>query len=267
MTQDIATTKSQPIAELPISMEELEADSNLGGRLSIQDIGIPFLYILQTNSPQVNPDHPKYIKGAVAGMLYVTVLEKIYEGREGGIQAVPCYYERLNVEWVPREKGGGFVNSYDPSDPIKDKAKIVKVNDKDVLMLPNGNILQDTAYWYLMVKGGPAWQQLVMPFKSTMLKASRKWNADLSTIYLPNSERIAPRWLYTWQLKTQREQRDQYVWSSPLLSQGPMVNQAQYSAAKDFAKLAATGILRRKIAEGEQAHGETSRMADDEVPF
>lgn len=266
-TTEIAPVKNNPVAELQISLEDMAADTALGGKVGIQDIGVPFLYILQTNSPQVNPDHPKYIKGAAAGMLYVTVLEKVYDGRETGLPVIPCYYERQLVEWVPREKGGGFVASYDTSDPIKDKAKPTVVQDKEVLALPNGNILQDTAYWYLMIKGGPAWQQLVMPFKSTYLKHSRKWNADLNTTYIPNSDRIAPRWLFQWLLKSQREQRDQYVWSAPLITQGPMVNQAQYDAAKDFAKIAASGLLRRKIAESEKSHGSDSRTLDDDVPF
>lgn len=268
MTQELETKQNTELAELPMSVEDMAADSGKGGQLGIQDIGVPFLYILQTNSPQVNPDNPKYIKNASAGMIYVTVLEKTFEAREKGLLVIPCYYERLLVEWVPREKGGGFVASYDPADPIQAKAKIVETQEKKkVLQLPNGNVLQDTAYQYLLINHGPAWAPVVYPMKSTALKYNRNWNAALNTTYIPNTEQVAPRWLYQWNLKSQKDHADQYVFSSPLVTQGQMVTREQYKAAKDYAEIAASGLLRRKIAETEQAHGKDGRAIDDDVPF
>src|SRR5436190_8313475 len=239
MTQELQNTENNTaMTELPMSLEDMAADSGKGGKLGIQDIGVPFLYILQTNSPQVNPDNPKYMKGATAGGIYITVIERAFEGREKGLTVIPSYYERQLVEWIPREKGGGFVASYDPENPIKDKAKMVKVQtqggEKDVLQLPNGNTLQDTAYQYLLVYNGQAWTPVVYPMKSTALKYCRHWNAALNTTYIPNTDQVAPRWLYQWNFKTQKDHKDQYVFSSPLITQGAMVNRDQYKAAKEY---------------------------------
>ena len=86
MTQELQNTENNTaMTELPMSLEDMAADSGKGGKLGIQDIGVPFLYILQTNSPQVNPDNPKYMKGATAGGIYITVIERAFEGREKGL--------------------------------------------------------------------------------------------------------------------------------------------------------------------------------------
>jgi hypothetical protein len=195
-------------------------------------------------------------------MLYLTVIEDIFDGREVGLRIVPCYYERLLVEWIQRDQGGGLVASYEATDPIKDK---VTVNEKNQSILPNGHQLMDTAYWYCLVNANEVWHQCVVPFKSTALKISRKWNSDIATTYIPGTQKLAPRFLYSYILSSIKEQKDQYVWSSPKVVQDVMVTKEVYDAAKAYAQIASQGILRRKVMSAE--HVINTVNGDKDIPF
>jgi len=263
-------TLEQPgaLAEVPMSVEELTRDEQLGGKLGLQDIAVPYLYVLQTNSPQCNPDHSKYVSGATPGMLYLSNMEKVYDGRERGLVVVPCYYERLVTEWVPRSAGGGLIASHDPDAEVVSKGVWREVDGKKTLMLPNGHQLVETAYHYMLVNlpDVKTWVQCIAPFKSTALKVSRRMNSAISTTMIPGTDRKAPRFLYKWQMTTVKEQQDTYVWSSPRLEQLGMVSADVYAAAKAYALIAAKGVLRRAIVESEQESGGNAVNAED-APF
>jgi hypothetical protein len=275
MNKEITMQQPGALAEVPMSIEELEADALLGGKVGLLDISVPYLYILQSNSPQVNVDHPKYIEGAAAGMLYLTGLEKVYDGRNKGLLIVPCFYERLVTEWVPRDTGGGLVASHDPEAEI---LKTARPDEKGRLCFANGHQLMETAYHYALVQDPDSgvWYQAIAPFKSTALKASRRMNSTINTTMIPTTTKKAPRFLYKWRMNTVKEQKDAYVWSSPKLSQLEMVSADIYAAAKSYAIVSAKGLLRRIAVEAEQEadpSGETqiARQSmgevDDNVPF
>jgi hypothetical protein len=263
MSNEVMMKQEGALAEVPMSIEEMEKDTALGGKMTLADIGIPFLYILQSNSPQTNPDSPKYIEGAKAGGGYITVLEKVFDIRTKPLVIVAAFYERLLVEWIDRDSGGGLVASYEVDDPIKDKTH---PDEKGRPILPNGHSLQETAYVYALVEVDGTWTQCVIPFKSTALKIMRKWNSQIATTYIPGTQKLAPRWLYTYNFSSAKESKDQYVWSSPVITSGEMVTKTVYNAAKDYAGIAAKGILRRKVMASE-SKGLDGRTLDDEIPF
>jgi len=159
------------------------------GDTSQSDIGIPMVGIVQTNSPQVKPQHPKYIEGAQVGDLFNTVRKTII-GQP--FVFVPCYAMKAWVEWIPRQgaQPGGFVAAH-PLDNVPEgwkpapAGKSGKVK-KGLRVLPNGNELVDTAYWYgyrLAEFGGldPA-EPLVVPFSSTKFGPFRGIMAKLWTM-------------------------------------------------------------------------------------
>lgn len=269
MTKEIA--KKPETGLLPFSVEDMAADAQLGGKTTIADVGIPFLYILQGLSPQVQPGRPKYIEGAQASMLYVTVYEKVLPGLKDGINLVPCFYERLMVEWVDRDAGGGIVGSYEPGDPIEQQTT---PDDRGIPRLigkgPKGkeNILQETAYWYCLAHLDGNWKQLVIPMKSTHLKVSKKWNSQLATTYIPGSEQVAPRWLHVYNFRSLPEEKNGNHYFVPQITKGDVVSKELYAAAREYAKVASGGLLRRKALASESA-GEAGsrRINDDEVPF
>lgn len=252
------------LANIGVNLEEMRKDAKLGGELNMQDIAIPYLYLLQSNSPQAQVDHDKYIQGATASMFYLTVIERVYEGRAKGLRIVPCYYERQITEWVDRDAGGGLVRSYPWNDPIISKAK---TDDKNRLRLANGHLLVETAYHYVMMQDPETmvWYDCIMPLKSTMLKKSRKFNSEISDTKIPGTQDKAPRFLYTWIIKTQKEQKDQNVWNIPIFTREELVTADVYQHAKMFSRVAEQTTLRRPAVEAEMESGKPT--IDDEVPF
>jgi hypothetical protein len=134
----------EPPNQALIPLDELEQDANLGGKLSLRDISIPYLYILQGLSPQIQPASPKFIRGAAISMLYMTVFDELYEGMTG-LDIISCYYERVINEWTPRSKGGGLITTHNPESDILSKGKALDPNKPAELYLPNGNLIVETA--------------------------------------------------------------------------------------------------------------------------
>ena len=170
--QSKATTLAIPtIPALPITADlaALYKEGPTGyEEATSQDFQIPFLHLLQKSSPVADRDNPIYVDGAVPGQFWHQTRSLLIEAPV----VIPCYYRKREVEWIPRESGGGFVAEHLPSDDIVKKAEYDQ-NGRNVL--PNGHLLTTTAYFYcLMVHGGVP-EQVVLALSSTQLKISRNW--------------------------------------------------------------------------------------------
>jgi hypothetical protein len=219
-------------------------DSGLGNQdVGTRDIALPYLAILQKNSPQVDPDQSKLIRGAGVGMIFNTVTNALYDGKEKGVLVVPCYYVRKFVEWVPREAGGGFVAQYSPEDEIV--AQTIKnglVNDKGKLVNEKGNLLTETAYHYVLLLGddGPEWA--IIGMASTQLKPSRTWNSLIAGIKMRRQDGTSfnpPRFSHVYQLRTNVQRKGEntwYVWSPSLVE--TVKDRAVYDMAKEYSLMA-----------------------------
>ncbi len=137
------------------------------------DLSIPFLVILQDGSPQVKKTHKDYatkgIKGATAGMIMNTITREIYNPdiEKDKVEFIPAFYQKLWVEWKNRDAGaGGIVKSHADDRLLQSTRK----NEKGQDLLPNGNIIQTTAYFFgfVIFKGEPV--RFVIGLSSTQLK-------------------------------------------------------------------------------------------------
>lgn len=276
---EVATAKES--AQLPAGMsdmEELLRDSGAGvDDMGMDDVAVPYLYVLQSNSPQVNPDADAYIEGAKAGMFYNNVSNEVYDGRNEGLVVIPCAYERKYVEWVPRDSGGGYVADHDIESNILSETT---PNEKGIPCLRNGNLIIETAYHYVYFKNPKdgQWDQIIIPMKSTFLKKSRRWNKTLMATLIPGTSNRAPRWLYPYSLKTVKESKGDQTWSNIDLTRlDEMVTADQYRAAKAFAELFSSGaIVKAKETEAGTVSADNSsggdksgfgKDLDDEMPF
>jgi hypothetical protein len=160
-----------PKGGLPVTVD-LAKDSGLGFETADRDAYmIPFLVILQTNSPQCAEGDSSYIKGAKTGSFYNTATKEIFDGKEG-VFVLPCAYQQKFVEWVPRDQGGGFRGEHDKAEVLK---KAYPRDDSGRWSLPNGNYLADVHYHFCIqiTKTGP--RMIVLGLTSTQLKPSREW--------------------------------------------------------------------------------------------
>lgn len=143
---------------------------------------LPFLNVLQSNSPQVDSGDPKYIPGAKAGMLINNVTNELIDGEEG-VLFIPVHWTRSYVEWVPRDAGGGFVGRHTvDSQVVLDAIKAADGKRFGKLSLPNGHDLIETNYVYIHLldeKGGMIVGSAVLSFTSTKIKPFRNWFSSL----------------------------------------------------------------------------------------
>ena len=200
--------KKQGGALVNASFEEM---SGLGfAETTTQDMSIPFLRILGAQSPQVDESDGAYVEGAKGGMLYNTVTNTVTSGKEGML-VVPCYYNRRYVEWKPRTEGGGYVASYLPDDPIVPTA--VR-NDKNEEVLPNGNLLTNTAQHFVMLVEGDQYSRCLITMSSTQLKKSSRWLSQMNamTAMGKNGPYTLPMMSQFYTLTTVPEQNDLGKW-------------------------------------------------------
>lgn len=119
------------------------------GDIDRADLMLPFLTLLQTNSPQVAEGGEKFVPGAKAGMFIHSVTNELFDGTKG-VLLQPVYTERLFGEWVDRDKGGGFRGNHHPGDDIVRSAK-PKEEGSLQLILPNGNDLVECFYMFALL--------------------------------------------------------------------------------------------------------------------
>lgn len=254
-----------------MNLEELEADAGIGTQMGVADVALPYVYILQTNSPQCNKAHSEYIKGAEAGMFMNNVTSELFEGEQQGLIVVPCAYERKLVEWVDREKGGGWVADYPPDHKIKND---VTMDQNNKPRLPNGNMLFETAYQYCLFYNPTTevWGQCCIAMKSTGLKKNRMWNNAIVEATIPGTNKKAPRFLFPYQLRTVVETKGDNAWFNYDIERLPQtVTPEVYAAAKRFHELVSAGTISRGVEQEtgavEQVTVTGDEKLDDEIPF
>lgn len=249
-TETIAEGTAEPMEEIATgvsivprgttavkTMDDVESlmmqDAEQADNFEKGDVALPFMRVLQSNSPQVKPRNAKYIDGASEGSFFNTATNRVYDGTEG-IFVVPCWFEKQATLWTPRgaEGTGGFVSPVD----MKMALEILKTctkNDKkkDItpanLKGPAGSINDDwggkelsiAALYYLLVftskEDAINFEPVAYPFTSTQMKKSRSWNAIIRNSRLPmptGGSYKAPMHGYVYHISTIPEQNALGEW-------------------------------------------------------
>lgn len=270
----VTTKKTELATASDISGFEAFANEGLES-VSAQDLAIPYLRILAQLSPQVNKRDGAYVQGAEAGMIYNTVENVVYDGEEG-IRVVPCYYRRVLVEWKPREQGGGYVATYHIEDKIG-KTTFKDSKGKDIL--PNGNILENTAEFYVLLlddEGGI--KRCLITMTSTQLKKARTWVTQIQTTFGKGSDGrmfVMPMMSHIYKLSTVEERNDKGSWFGWTISRERVfvledeTDSAIFHMAKDFSKSIRAGEVKVKQERDDDApSGPSGQTVDaDDIPF
>lgn len=145
-----------------------------GAGLEGQDsshLSIPFLNLLQALSPQLEDEN----LSVKAGMLFNSVTNDAYDGKTG-VEFVPAHIDHLITEWVPKEKGGGWVGVHDLASDIVVHARETS-EDRNKLRTTSGNDLVETFYMYgIVVEDETPVGMAVIAFTSTKIKSYKAWN-------------------------------------------------------------------------------------------
>ena len=255
--------------ETAIALPDFEDIGGLGfEETTSEDMAIPFLRILAQLSPQVNKRDGAYVEGAEAGMLFNTVANSVYDG-EKGVTVIPCYYNRRYVEWAPREKGGGYFGSYSPDDNIVDSTT---KNELGQDILPNGNILTNTAQFFVILMDGDGPQRCLITMSSSQLKKARKWVTQMQSLTAQgkNGPYTLPMMSHKYQMTTVAESNDKGNWFGWDINKVGPINLGD-DADKNIFEMAVAFAKSVKAGEVEVTEKSTEPQAKedslDDVPF
>lgn len=147
------------------------------------DLSIPFINLLQSNSPEVEEE---LVEGAKTGDMLNTVTGELIKG-DSGFVFLPVHKEEAWVEWVPRTKGGGFVGMHDPAGEVvqdliaKNGGSRIPPKGSDgkrIAFRHNGNEVIESYYVYGLIlnsEGTEVESFAVISFSSTKIKPYRDW--------------------------------------------------------------------------------------------
>lgn len=166
--------------------------------LGQEDFALPFLKLIQSLSPQRDKNEPEHIDGAEEGDFFNSVTRELFPGEEG-IAAVPIYFQKVYVEWVPRNQGGGFVAQHGSREDA-------------IVNAEEGNEVVETINVYLVVQGEQGWTPVILSATSTKLTPVKKWWSRLRMTKMQNEDgemKKAPVFAYVWNLQAVPQSNDQ----------------------------------------------------------
>jgi hypothetical protein len=213
------------------------------------DMALPFIRILGQLSPQVTDGDSKFIDGAKPGMIYNTVTNDLFDGKKG-IRVIPCYYKKDYPEWSDRGDGPGApVATHSPGSPVIQTGK----RDGSKIRLPNGNYLEETAYYYVMVEnkqGG--YSPALITMKSTQLSVSKKWNSMMKSVQIDDGKggfAVPPMHGVVYTLQSNLQKNDKGSWYGWVVNMDRIMGQKDktlYLNAKDFSGNVSKGNVQTK---------------------
>lgn len=153
------------------------ANSRGSETVGAEDLTIPRLSLIQDLSPQRKKNNAEYIEGAVEGMMFNTVSNKLYDE----VVFVPVFFRKEHVIWKDRDEGGGFRGAF-PSN-----AEAVAALDE----LEDGAQceISDTHQQFgLIINPDGSSEQVVMSMSRSQMTPSRQLN---SLVHMSEADRWA----------------------------------------------------------------------------
>ncbi len=189
-----AKKKKKSTAVVPATSQEVALphsygdDAGVGMDFSMDDLLIPFVSLLQTDSKQCVKQGEDYIEGAEAGMIANTATKELF-GAEEGMLLVPAKRRRTFVEWAPNR--GGFIAEHEPGSPIVRQA-LASGAKKSELKTDAGNDLQETfSIWGIIVDADRVPQGFcVVPCTSSKIKPYRAYWTRIDSAKITKSAPI-----------------------------------------------------------------------------
>lgn len=187
-------------------------------QVTAADVTLPRYVILQGLSPQVNSRKDEYIEGSKMGMILNTATGKVMDSQ----RLVFAYYQRRNIEWIPRDKpcpipgmpqvtGGGLYKDYGTDDSILSECKVWEENNS--LWTPRGHELVVTGTWYVIDPDTLSMGWIGMG--KTQLTSSKKLLAgirDEKYVHPKLGIQPAPMFYRVWEMSTKLRENDGNEW-------------------------------------------------------
>lgn len=236
------------VAEKPAATavgQVLDFASDAGKGLENADkdsFAIPFLIVLQSNSPQCQPVADGGVEGAQQGMLMNSITNELMTVAH----VVPVAFQRRYLAWAPRSAGGGFKGEFSVVDVDTKKQpwdwKEIPTDNGGmvrVMATPEGNVLKDTRnHFVLLVREDGSWMAALMSLGSTQIKKSKRWLSLIQNLTMKdgNGKNFnPPSFSHIYSVKTVKEENDKGVWRGiDITMEGAVSDPDLYAAAKAF---------------------------------
>lgn len=265
--------KSPNKAELALAQAAMfEEDAQQGNDFERDDLAIPRISIIQSNSPQVKKAEGKYIKGAEEGDFLETVGNEVFVKGEAGFLFIPVSYRRTEIEWITRKNGGGFVQDHGTNSGIL--SHCTKDEETGAMLLKNGNEIVTTAeYIGFAINGDGAIMNVAISLTKSNLSTSRQVNTKITTLQVPRANgkgSFNPAIFYsafrvTSVPKTSKKTGDSYMgWAFSREANTVDLDggAAIYMAAKSFRESVDSGKV--KVAQGDGGSDDGAPAGDDD---
>lgn len=212
-SKDVTTTKGNAVAA--VDDFDFGADAGSGfDNQTAEDVSVPFMTILQPGSPQVQGEDAAF----KAGMWFNNTTNEATSGK-AGLTFIPAYTEHKMVEWVPRDKGGGLVETHDIDSDLSKEVRAKQPLGK-YKHPTNDNDLIETYYVYgVAINDDGIGSPAVLAFSSTMIKPYKDWSFRMRSIVITNpktgqkiTSKNMPMWAFCYRLTTVFVEKNGYKW-------------------------------------------------------
>lgn len=152
-----------------------------------EDLVIPRLEIVQSNSPCLTRSDPAFIKGAAPGMLFNSVTRQLYGN---AVTVVPVHYTKQYLVWRDRKKAEalrlpqtGFFGAFNTMEEAQARAEAEGGEKQAIVVI-------DTPQHLCLAVDHNSGEvcEVMAPMPRTKAKISRQWN---SMIKLAGGDRFA----------------------------------------------------------------------------
>lgn len=210
-----------------------EEDAGQGFENADKDsYALPFLRIIQSNSPQVNPADGAFIAGSTQGMLFETIGNTLFTAKEG-VRVVPVHFDRTFAEFEIREKGGGFRGNLTAEEAAHTATTL---DDKSRAITARGTQLVDTRNHYVLLLVDGAIKPALICLTSTQMKKSRRWMTLMDSIKFQRADGsfyTPPVFSHIYRVTTVSENNEKGSWHGfRIENEGVLTDPVIYATAK-----------------------------------
>lgn len=170
--------------------EWLSGEARGSETVTLEDMLVPRLELVQPLSPCKDEDGPDYIEGAKDGMIFNTVTRELY-GK--AVWFSPVMFRRQYLLFRSRKAGGGFRGSF----PTMAAAEAARREQED----PNNHEVVEAAEHFVLTMHDNQVQPAMLTCTKTKLKVSRQLN---SLVRLRGED----SWATAYELGTVKQQND-----------------------------------------------------------
>lgn len=193
---ELAKTKKGEVS-MPYNYGE---DAGVGMDLTLDDLKIPFVALMQNESKALDPDEESYVPGGEPGQILNTKTKEYSDE----LILVPAYRKISYVEWLPDRQG--FAAEHDPSSPVVREAK-ANAAKRNELYTQQGNQLEETKSLYCIVldqDGETPIDFCVVSFTSSKMVPWREYFTALDSA---KATKGAPLFAHSFRLTSVRSER------------------------------------------------------------